>query len=56
MLIVREARGDGKYQRSFEVVRLDTLVPARQSKDPATLAVFQRWQDPSWKRQTVSLR
>ena len=56
MLVAREARGDGKYQRNFEVMRLDTLAVARQAGDPAILGAFQRWQDPSWKAQTLSLR
>jgi hypothetical protein len=56
MLVAREARGDGKYQRTFEVMRLDTLAVARQASDPAILGAFQRWQDPSWKEQTLSLR
>ncbi len=56
ILVAREARGDGKYQRNFEVMRLDTLATARQASDPSTLEAFQRWQDPSWKQQTVSVR
>lgn len=56
MLVAREARGDGKYQRNFEVMRLDTLAVARQASDPTVLGAFQRWQDPSWKAQTLSLR
>ena len=56
MLVAREARGDGKYQRNFEVMRLDTLAVSRQSSDPGVLGAFQRWQDPSWKEQTLSLR
>lgn len=56
MLVAREARGDGKYRRNFEVMRLDTLAVARQADDPAVLGAFQRWQDPSWKQRTVSLR
>jgi hypothetical protein len=56
MLVVREARGEGKYRRRFEVVRLDTLTTESQATDPAVLRAFQRWQDPSWKRETVSMR
>ena len=56
MLVAREARGDGKYRRSFEVVRLDTLVVAHQAADPGVLGAFQRWQDPSWKGATLSMR
>jgi hypothetical protein len=56
MLVAREARGDGKYKRNFELLRLDTLVPVRQSGDPSALGAFQRWQDPAWKRQTLSMR
>lgn len=59
MLVAREARdvqGGGKYRRSYELLRLDGLVTERQAGDPAALGAFQRWQDPAWKRQSVSLR
>jgi len=56
MLVAREASGDGKYKRNFELLRLDTLTPMRQAGDPTLLGAFQRWQDPAWKRQTMSLR
>ena len=56
MLLAREARGDGKYRRNFEVLSLDSLTPQRQSTDASTLGPFQRWQDPGWKRMTVSVR
>ena len=56
VLVAREARGEGKYRRNFEVMRLDTLAVARQASDPEVLGAFQRWQDPSWKEQTLSVR
>ncbi|MEO5844497.1 MAG: hypothetical protein ABIQ33_06610, partial [Caldimonas sp.] len=56
MLVAREARGEDRYKRSFEVVRLDGLGTDRQAGDPGLLGAFQRWQDPAWKRATVSLR
>lgn len=56
MLVAREARGDGKYKRNFELLRIDTLLAVRQTGDPVALGVFQRWQDPVWKSQTLSLR
>ncbi len=56
MLVTREARGDGKYKRSFEVLRLDTLATVGEAKEPGQLRAFQRWQDASWKSQTVSVR
>ena len=56
MLVAREAVGEGKYLRSFELVRVDTLAPIRQASDPDLIDAFKRWQDPQWKQQTVSLR
>jgi hypothetical protein len=56
MLVAREARGDGKYRRNYEVVGLDSLTVQRQTGDPSALGPFQRWQDAGWKRMTVSLR
>jgi hypothetical protein len=56
ILVAREARGEGKYKRSFEVVRLDTLATDRQAGDPGNLSAFKRWQDPVWKRETLSIR
>jgi hypothetical protein len=56
MLVAREARSEGKYRRTYEVLNLDTLVIQRQNGDPSQLGPFQRWQDPGWKRTTVSLR
>ncbi len=56
MLVAREAKSEGKYKRSFEVVRLDTLSTERQASEPTQLAAFQRWKDPAWKRMTLSVR
>jgi hypothetical protein len=56
MLVAREARGQGRYRKSFEVVRLEGLTTERVTGDVAALPLFQRWQDPAWKRQTLSLR
>jgi hypothetical protein len=56
MLVARESRGDGRLKRSFDVVRLETLVTERMATDPSVLGPFQRWQDAGWKRETVSLR
>lgn len=56
MLVAREARGQGRYRKSFEVVRLDGLTTERVTGDVAALPLFQRWQDPAWKQQTLSLR
>ena len=56
MLVAREARGQGRYRKSFEVVRIDSLATERVTGDVAALPVFQRWQDARWKSETLSLR
>jgi hypothetical protein len=38
------------------LLRLDTLATVGEAKEPGSLRAFQRWQDASWKSQTVSLR
>lgn len=56
LLVAREARSEGRYRRSFELIRIDTLVTQRRAGNPALLTAFQRWQDPAWKRDTLSIR
>lgn len=56
ILVAREATGEGRYRRNFELVRLDTLATVRQVPDPSMLGAFQRWQDARWKRETLALR
>ncbi|WP_442909251.1 hypothetical protein [Ideonella sp. BN130291] len=56
LLAAREAKVDGRFKRSFEVIRLDTLVAEKQADKPDSLSTFYRWQDAGWKRQTVMLR
>ncbi|MBI2772492.1 MAG: hypothetical protein HYX47_22925 [Burkholderiales bacterium] len=56
VLVAREARGEGKYRRSYELVSIASLATERQSGEPDALGVFQRWQDPAWKRLSAALR
>ncbi len=56
MLVAREARTDGRIQRSFEVLRLDTLAVDKQASTPSLLVAFGKWQDAGWKAMTVSVR
>jgi hypothetical protein len=56
VLVAREARAEGRWRRSYEVLGLDSLVTLRQSGDAQALGPFQRWSDPGWRRSSVSLR
>jgi hypothetical protein len=56
VLVAREASGEGRYKRSYELLRIDTLTTIGQAAEPSLLPAFQRWQDPAWKQTSVSLR
>ena len=56
VLVVREAKADGRIKRRFEVLRTDTLVAEKSARDPGQLAAFGLWADAGWKQASVSLR
>jgi len=56
MLTAREAKVNGRYKVSFELRNLSSLEVERSADKPASLTAFYRWQSPSWKAQTVSIR
>ena len=55
LLIAREVRDHGRFQRRFEELRLDDLALTEQANSPDLLRDFGRWQDVAWRRDTLSL-
>lgn len=56
VLAAREVKADGRFRLSFETLRFADLGVDKQADKPGNLSLFYRWQDPTWKAQTVSLR
>ncbi|WP_416234724.1 hypothetical protein [Paucibacter sp. PLA-PC-4] len=56
LLVAREARAEGRYKRSYELLNLDGLAAERQAGDARLLGAFQRWQDRDWRRLSLSMR
>lgn len=56
VLVAREARGEGRYKKSFEVLKLASLTAERQASEASMLGAFNRWQDAGWKGGSVSVR
>jgi hypothetical protein len=55
LLIAREVKERGQFHRRFEELRLEDLMPVRQASSPELLADFGRWQDVTWRRDTLAL-
>ena len=56
VLAVREAKVDGRFKRSYELINLATLETEKRADSPEAIRLFHKWQSPVWKRMTVSLR
>jgi hypothetical protein len=55
LLVVREVKVRGRFQRRFEELRLEDLALVRQASTPDLLRDFGRWQDVAWRRDTLAL-
>jgi hypothetical protein len=55
-LAAREHRDGGRFKKSFELIKLDTLAIEKRADTPNAINAFYRWQEASWKKQTVALR
>lgn len=57
LLLAREYRSEGgRYKKSFEVFNLDSMQAEIQSERISNAITFQKWQDPQWRKLTLSLR
>jgi hypothetical protein len=55
LLVAREVRDRGHFRRFFEELRLDDLALVRQASAPELLRAFGRWQDVTWRQDTLAL-
>jgi hypothetical protein len=55
LLVAREVQEHGRVQRRFEELRLEDLTLERQAGSPDALRDFGRWQDVTWRRDTLVL-
>ncbi len=55
LLIAREVKEHGRFQRRFEELRLEDLALERQASTADALRDFGRWQDVAWRRATLAL-
>jgi len=53
---VRDAQHPGRFVRTYELLDGRTLATVKAADAPGSLKAFWRFQDPAWKRVTVSLR
>ena len=53
---VRDPQHAGRLLRTYELLDGRTLATEKAADAPASLKAFWRFQDPAWKRVTVSLR
>lgn len=55
LLVVREVKIGARFSRRFQELRLDDLTVVRQAHTPMLLPDFRRWQDVTWRRETLAL-
>lgn len=55
LLIAREVKERSRFHRRFEELRLEDLVPVKEASSPELLPDFGRWQDATWRRDTLAL-
>lgn len=56
LLVVREARAEGKMTRAFQVVRVEDMRVAASGERIEMVGTFRRWQSADWKGRTLVLR
>jgi hypothetical protein len=56
LLIARESRIEGRLQRRFEVLALDSLQAVEQASTPQRLVAFGQLSGGQWRRRSVALR